>query len=231
MAIYQCKECGGKISTRYRGDACPHCGYPIQRNVNSEIHEKSHEIKNKHNMPIIIGIVAVAVLLVLGGWIYFSRDENKSPMIQDDMTEEIVAVCDTVCSDSATIAPTVDVEELCEEYVSAATTVDDLRMTTYSGGGNGGGLGTELTIKFRDDKDCICISDFYCAFSPADKRTVKGTYKVKDGIVTVTCLPPDFDEPIVWEFELSEDGKTLSYDKSVEGCGTAGVDFMSLSRE
>lgn len=37
MALIQCKECGGKISTRYEGDACPHCGYPLESHSQCQI--------------------------------------------------------------------------------------------------------------------------------------------------------------------------------------------------
>lgn len=103
--------------------------------------------------------------------------------------------------------------------------------TSYSGGGNGGGLAIYLTINFMTDSICYCISDFYQAFSNPVK--VKGTYLVHNGIVEVICRPEGFEEnPINWYFSIKDNGNKLSFnssDKSEEG--STGTEWLILKKK
>lgn len=97
MAIYHCKECGGKISTRYEGDACPHCGYPMTH-VNQGVESVQVNAKHrKYKLPIILGAVVTIVILAVGCWYFglFDNDVNniKRPY-QGKPYEELTQLAD-----------------------------------------------------------------------------------------------------------------------------------------
>lgn len=101
---------------------------------------------------------------------------------------------------------------------------------TYTGSGNGGGLATNLTIKFDKDGKCQCTSDFYQAF--AKPVTVDGTYSIRYDIVEVHCQPEGFDSPIVWNFEIINDGQELGFNNSdTSEEGSIGRDWLQLKAE
>lgn len=98
---------------------------------------------------------------------------------------------------------------------------------TYTGSGNGGGLVTNLTIKFDKDGKCRCTSDFYQAFTKP--VTVGGTYSIRYDIVEVHCQPEGFDTPIVWNFEIINDGQELGFNNSdASEEGSIGRDWLQL---
>ncbi len=107
----------------------------------------------------------------------------------------------------------------------------ELAGTTYSGSGNGGGLGVDMTIRFKENGKCQLTSDFYRAYD--NPVTVEGTYYVnKKGKVVVKCHPGEFDEPIDWTFSVKENGKELSYNNSdPQAYGSMGNDFLFLEKE
>lgn len=97
----------------------------------------------------------------------------------------------------------------------------------YTGSGNGGGLAINVAIKFDKDGKCQCTSDFYQAFTKP--VTVAGTYSIRYGTVEVHCQPEGFDSPIVWNFEIINDGQELGFnysDSSEEG--NIGTDWLQL---
>lgn len=103
--------------------------------------------------------------------------------------------------------------------------------TSYSGGGNGGGLAIDLTITFMADSICECTSDFYQAFTNPVK--VKGTYLIHNGIVEVTCRPEGFeDNPINWRFSIKNNGNQLSFNNSDKSeKGSMGTDWLILKKK
>lgn len=101
---------------------------------------------------------------------------------------------------------------------------------TYSGSGKGGGLATNVTIKFDRDGKCQCTSDFYQAF--IEPVTVDGTYSIRYDIVEVHCQPQGFDSPIVWNFEIINDGQELGFNNSdTSEQGSIGTDWLRLKPE
>lgn len=101
---------------------------------------------------------------------------------------------------------------------------------TYVGSGKGGGLATNLIIKFDKDGKCQCTSDFYQAFSKP--VTVNGTYSIRYDIVEVHCQPEGFDSPIVWNFEIINDGQELGFNNSdTSEEGSIGTDWLRLKAE
>ncbi len=97
----------------------------------------------------------------------------------------------------------------------------------YTGSGKGGGLATNVTIKFDKNGRCQCTSDFYQAF--IQPITVDGTYSIRYDIVEVRCQPAGFDAPIIWNFEIMDDGQGLGFnnsDSSEEG--SIGTDWLQL---
>lgn len=102
---------------------------------------------------------------------------------------------------------------------------------TYSGGGNGGGLGIDLTIRFKADSICECTSNFYQAFPKP--ITVEGMYFVNNGIVEVTCRPEGFeDNPVDWHFSIKGNGNELSFNSSdTSEEGSMGKDWITLKKK
>lgn len=48
-------------------------------------------------------------------------------------------------------------------------------------------------------------------------------------IVEVKCQPEGFESPIVWNFEIIDDGQELSFDNSDDSeKGSAGTDWLQL---
>lgn len=105
----------------------------------------------------------------------------------------------------------------------------------YRGGGNGGGLGTSLMIRFENDGKCLCTSDWYQAFD--DMVSINGTYAVKDKLLIVKCHIDDSSGveegyDVIFNFEISNNGQTLSFDHSDPNEeGTIGNDYMSITEE
>lgn len=96
---------------------------------------------------------------------------------------------------------------------------------TYKGGGNGGGMGIDMTITFLDNNKCRCVSDWYRAYP--DGKALQGTYEVKNGHVIVHCTYDGIDYD--FDFGVKENGRVIGFnnsDDSVEG--TIGLDYMTL---
>lgn len=81
MALIVCKECGKEISDKAL--TCPHCGSP---NGEVEVESAQKEKKSINKKTMIIGIVALAIVLVIVGIFVYNKNK-KSPMqkiIYDD---------------------------------------------------------------------------------------------------------------------------------------------------
>ncbi|MCM1140706.1 MAG: hypothetical protein NC453_19220 [Muribaculum sp.] len=89
---------------------------------------------------------------------------------------------------------------------------------------------TNVTIKFDKYGKCQCTSDFYQAFN--EPATVDGTYSIRYDIVEVRCQPQGFDSPIVWNFEILNDGQGLGFNNSdTSEEGSIGTDWLQLKAE
>lgn len=107
-----------------------------------------------------------------------------------------------------------------------------LAGTTYAGDGNTAGTFITVTIHFKENGKCVCVSDFYRMFD--EPEAVDGTYVIKNGKVIVTCQPEGFGEPIKWRFAVEDNGKLLSHnqsDTSRYGGGSMGKDFLFLEKQ
>lgn len=114
-----------------------------------------------------------------------------------------------------------------KEYIKRNNSPDSYSYVgkVYKGGGNGGGLNTEMTISFIDDNQCTCVSDWYQAYS--SPKTLKGQYEIKNNTVVVKCK--DGDTEFLFEFEMKSNGRILEFDHSDPDMeGTIGNDYMSL---
>lgn len=74
MAIFQCKECGGKVSDR--ATECPHCGYPIvpATGVESEPETDNQLLKSKTWLWVSLAVAACAI----GIGSYFCLRDDKA---------------------------------------------------------------------------------------------------------------------------------------------------------
>lgn len=118
-----------------------------------------------------------------------------------------------------------------KEYIERNNSTPDYYSfvgKVYKGGGNGGGLNTEMTISFIDDNQCTCVSDWYQAYSLP--KTLKGQYEIKNNMVVVKCK--DGDTEHLFEFEITSNGRILEFDHSdLDMGGTMGNNFMSLEMQ
>lgn len=200
-----------EVSTNGNDGVYPNCeGYmadddnPVP-NI-QEPYEKESSSQNKLILPIVIGLLILAI--AGGGWWYCKSSPNPK--------SEEKEVVDTIGSADCAI-----------EVIS---TVDDNDSNpyigkTYKGSGNGGGLYTEMTITFLDGDKCRCVSDWYQAYP--EGKTLNGTYEAKDDHILVHCTYKGIDYD--FDFEVSEDGSNIGFDKSdySEG-GTIGLNLMGL---
>ena len=113
----------------------------------------------------------------------------------------------------------------CSVVTETAVQSDPFVGKTYDGSGNGGGLYTEMSITFLEDGKCKGTSDWYQAYS--EKKTINGTYRVAGDKLIATFMVDDVE--IKLEFDVSDNGRVLSFDHSdPEMGGTMGIDIMSL---
>ena len=212
-----CTECGKEIA---QGTVCPHCGANISEGdsfcqncgkkltdtpneANEIVYEEEVEEKSgiKKYLPYIIG--AVVVLAIIG---YFSSNDSKGG------------------SDTQTVV----VDSLAErnnEIEDSKPSTNPFVGKTYKGGGNGGGLGINMRITFVDDKECLCVSDWYQAYST--EKQIRCAYDVKDNHVIIHVN--DDGNKYDLDFDVKEDGRVLSFDKSDPSAGgSMGNDYMSL---
>ena len=212
-----CTECGKEIA---QGTVCPHCGANISEGdsfcqncgkkltdtpneANEIVYEEEVEEKSgiKKYLPYIIG--AVVVLAIIG---YFSSNDSKGG------------------SDTQTVV----VDSLAErnnEIEDSKPSTNPFVGKTYKGGGNGGGLGINMRITFVDDKECLCVSDWYQAYST--EKQIRCAYDVKDNHVIIHVN--DDGNKYDLDFDVKEDGRVLSFDKSDPSAGgSMGNDYMSF---
>ena len=212
-----CTECGKEIP---QSTVCPHCGENISEGdafcqncgkkptdtpieANETVYEEEAEKKSgfKKYLPYIIG--AVVVLAIIG---YFSSNDSKGG------------------SDTQTVV----VDSLAErnnEIEDSKPSTNPFVGKTYKGGGNGGGLGINMRITFVDDKECLCVSDWYQAYST--EKQIRCAYDVKDNHVIIHVN--DDGNKYDLDFDVKEDGRVLSFDKSDPSAGgSMGNDYMSL---
>lgn len=212
-----CTECGKEIA---QGTVCPHCGADISEGdsfcqncgkkltdtpneANEIVYEEEVEEKSgiKKYLPYIIG--AVVVLAIIG---YFSSNDSKGG------------------SDTQTVV----VDSLAErnnEIEDSKPSTNPFVGKTYKGGGNGGGLGINMRITFVDDKECLCVSDWYQAYFT--EKQIRCAYDVKDNHVIIHVN--DDGNKYDLDFDVKEDGRVLSFDKSDPSAGgSMGNDYMSL---
>ena len=196
-----CKKCGSERMGTEK--FCSECGTPFD-SVSSNNHIVINEEKNssfKMYLPYIIA--AVVVLAIIG---YFSSNDSKGG------------------SDTQTVV----VDSLAErnsEIEESKPSTNPFVGKTYNGGGNGGGLGINMRITFVDDKECLCVSDWYQAYST--EKQIRCAYDVKGNHVVIHVN--DDGTKYDLDFDVKEDGRVISFDKSDPSVGgSMGNDYMSL---
>lgn len=146
---------------------------------------------------------------------------NVLPLLAMTMFMSIVGSCDN--SGKAQTASMTVTDSFAA--VDKQTSSDPFAGKTYEGTGNGGGLYTEMSISFLGNNKCRGTSDWYQAYS--EKKTINGTYKAKGNKLIATFMVDDVEVKL--EFDVSENGRILSFDHSdPEMGGTMGIDIMSL---
>lgn len=196
-----CTKCGSERKGTEK--FCSQCGTPFD-GVPSNNHIVINEEKNssfKKYLPYIIG--AVVVLAIIG---YFSSKDSKG----GSGTQTVVV--DSLAKRNS------EIEE-------SKPSTNPFVGKVYKGGGNGGGLGINMRITFVDDKECLCVSDWYQAYSTEKQRRCAYDVKGNHVIIHVNDDGNKYD----LDFDVKEDGKVLSFDKSDPSVGgSIGNNYMSL---
>ena len=196
-----CPKCGSERKGTEK--FCSQCGTPFD-GVPSNNHIVINEEKNssfKKYLPYIIG--AVVVLAIIG---YFSSKDSKG----GSGTQTVVV--DSLAKRNS------EIEE-------SKPSTNPFVGKVYKGGGNGGGLGINMRITFVDDKECLCVSDWYQAYSTEKQRRCAYDVKGNHVIIHVNDDGNKYD----LDFDVKEDGRVLSFDKSDPSAGgSMGNDYMSL---
>ena len=197
-----CTKCGNERKGAEK--FCPKCGTPFDNVINDEIvtyEEEQPKSGFKKYLPYILG--TVVVLAIIG---YFGSKDSKGG-----------SGTQTVVVDS--------LAERNSEIEESKPSTNPFVGKTYKGGGNGGGLGINMRITFVDDKECLCVSDWYQAYST--EKQIRCAYDVKDNHVIIHVN--DDGNKYDLDFDVKEDGRVLSFDKSDPSAGgSMGNDYMSL---
>ena len=111
-------------------------------------------------------------------------------------------------------------KERMKEYVNDNANNNDSLTSfvnkIYKGSGNGGGIGTKMTISFLDNNKCLCESDWYQSFS--SPKTFQGTYSIDGDKLLVRC-----------KVDVKSNGRVIEFNNSDPDVGgTMGNDIMSL---
>lgn len=120
-------------------------------------------------------------------------------------------------------------KERMKEYVNDNANNNDSPTSfvnkIYKGSGNGGGIGTKMTISFLDNNKCLCESDWYQSFS--SPKTFQGTYSIDGEKLLVRCKVDDTDYE--FKFDVKSNGRVIEFNNSDPDVGgTMGNDIMSL---
>lgn len=120
-------------------------------------------------------------------------------------------------------------KERMKEYVNDNANNNDSLTSfvnkIYKGSGNGGGIGTKMTISFLDNNKCLCESDWYQSFS--SPKTFQGTYSIDGDKLLVRCKVDDTDYE--FKFDVKSNGRVIEFNNSDPDVGgTMGNDIMSL---
>ena len=143
-------------------------------------------------------------------------DETATPIDDGYMYEDSTAV-DTVVT---------DVEN--EGNRINGYTLKDFSGKVYSGSGNGGGTGINMTISFMANNECICVSDWYYGLDTEMEKS-RGIYYVSGENVVVKCQRPYDGYDMDFKFKIAEEGRILYFDNSDRSSGgSIGNDFMTL---
>ena len=212
--VKYCPTCGAEIKSENKYCAkcgserkgtekfCSQCGTPFD-SVSSNNHAVFNNEKNssfKKYLPYILG-----VLVLLGIIGYFNSSDSKRSNTQNEAVDSLA--------------------ELNTEIEEAKPSTNPFVGKVYKGGGNGGGLGINMRITFVDDKECLCVSDWYQAYS-TDKQ-IRCAYDVKGNHVIIHVN--DDGTKYDLDFDVKEDGRVISFDKSDPSVGgSMGNDYMSL---
>ena len=195
-----CTKCGSERKGTEK--FCSQCGTPFD-SVSSNNHAVFNNEKNssfKKYLPYILG-----VLVLLGIIGYFNSSDSKRSNTQNEAVDSLA--------------------ELNTEIEEAKPSTNPFVGKVYKGGGNGGGLGINMRITFVDDKECLCVSDWYQAYS-TDKQ-IRCAYDVKGNHVIIHVN--DDGTKYDLDFDVKEDGRVISFDKSDPSVGgSMGNDYMSL---
>ena len=196
-----CTKCGSERMGMEK--FCSQCGTPFD-SVSSNNHTVFNEEKSssfKKYLPYFIG--GVVLLAIIG--VFALRSSNGSDSSQS-VNVDSIAECNT------------EIEE-------SKPSTNPFVGKVYKGGGNGGGLGINMRITFVDDKECLCVSDWYQAYS-TDKQ-IRCAYDVKGNHVIIHVN--DDGTKYNLDFDVKEDGRVISFDKTDPSVGgSMGNDYMSL---
>lgn len=195
-----------------------------------------------HSKTSIVVIGLLGVIITITSLVCMKSGEQHTTdnyiAVRDTTTCDTVV--DTATYDNATIAHTNANQTNCKQLDTTVTDIDnegsiingytlkDFSGKIYSGSGNGGGIGINMTISFMANNECICVSDWYYG-SDTEMEKSKGIYYVSGGNVIVKCQRPYDGYDMDFRFNIAEKGRILYFDNSDRSSGgSIGNDFMTL---
>lgn len=193
------------------------------RDIQIPMKAKSYLLRKTKDAPAIIVVAGFLIVLtvILIVW-KCSQNDSGDIQVTNDVTsaatvnEETVGAADNPAVDST-------LEDKSQSYSFIGK--------TFSGGGNGGGIGISMTIQFMDNDKCICTSDWY--YGPGEEKAqAEGAYKVTGTHLTIKCRRPYDDLEMEFNFGIYENGRILGFDNSNHSTpdleGSMGNDYMTL---
>lgn len=212
------------------------------------LHDKTTKQPNAiskffHSKTSIVVICLLVVIITIASFACIKscgEQQTENYIAVSDTTACDTVVIDTVTYDNDTVAPTNAEQTNCEQLDTAITdvenggtkingyTLENFSGKIYSGSGNGGGTGINMTISFMANNECVCVSDWY--YGPdTEMEKSKGIYYVSNGYVVVKCQRPDDGYDMNFKFKIAEKGRVLYFDNSDRSSGgSIGNDFMTL---
>lgn len=211
MALIKCPCCGHTVSDK--AESCPHCGHPIRQNTVAP-NARSHKQSGLTWLWVVLALIAFTGIGAY--WWLSSTPKQEGQVTQTKSTE--IAIDTIVAQDSIqTVEKPVKPKD--------TTSKNPFIGKTFYGGGNTGGMGIEMLIEFISDTECVCESNWYNSEPPM--TPAKATYTVEGKHLRVVVSDGSFAGK-EFNFTISNDGKTISYDNSKPDHGTAGNDYMNL---
>ena len=229
MALTNCPNCKNRVSDK--AHKCPKCGENLLKtdecyNTPAKTEFNNNSVSNSNRR---LWIALLCAVIIIGGVIagfmhHIYKYKIEQNLLIDRLAKDSIEL-HRLNKIRIQLMNSNDSLSKCIATLTHEYTYGSKRLIgkTFVGGGNGGGLGIEMKIEFKEDNKCICTSDWYRAYSINDQLTVKGVYNIEDNKVTVKC---NF---MTFVFTLSGDELFFDNGSWTPEFGSSRNDYMFLN--